>query len=970
MPQWTVAQVRQTYLDFFAQREHRIVPSAPLVNKDDPTLLFINSGMAPFKDAFLGNKPALAPRVADTQKCLRVSGKHNDLEEVGHDTYHHTLFEMLGNWSFGDYFKVEAIDWAWELLTEVFKLPKERLYVTIFGGDEADGLGEDTEAAKLWEKHVPADRILRCGRKDNFWEMGDQGPCGPCSEIHIDLRPQADIDKKPGHEMVNADHPQVIEIWNLVFMAFERKADGSLVPLKAKHIDTGMGLERLTMALQGALSTYDIDLFQTLFEELEDLCGKRYGKNDRDDVAFRVCADHIRAIAFTIADGQLPSNTGAGYVIRRILRRAVRYGFQTLGLQEPFLHKLIPALVSTMGSAFPELKEQQAFLEKVILEEETSFLRTLEKGIDLVQNEIHFSTGSTFSNILPKITGPKFKLDIDTKGLTGLGKSISSQISSINLSKGWSDFPDKLKSLNFESLSQSKDALDKVSESLKRFAEALKSSEDARNELAEALKKISLSGKTAFDLYDTYGFPIDLTELMAKEAGFTVDMDGFKAQLKEQKLRSKADAVRATSDWTEIAAGEPVFVGYDELEAQAKLLRYRAVTAKGKTQYQLVFDKVPFYPEGGGQVGDRGRIVVNGASIPVRDTKKENQLPYLLTDLLPEATDATFTLQVDPSKRKATESNHSATHLLHAALRKVLGSHVEQRGSLVNENLLRFDFSHFEKVTDQQIIEIEQIVNTKIREDVALGDERAVPIEEAKKRGAMALFGEKYGETVRVVTFDPGYSVELCGGTHVPSTGRIGLLVISSETAVAAGVRRIEALTGAGALKFLQDQRAELDTLSEALKHPASRLQAVETLQKERGEIAKKLEELERQQTGALRESLLAKAEDKGGFKLLIEQISVPSADALKGLCFELRQSLGSCRIAFAVTIDGKPQLAVMLSDDQVAGGLNASNIVREMAKAIQGGGGGQPFFATAGGKDTGGLAKALTVAREKLAQP
>jgi alanyl-tRNA synthetase len=710
-------EIRRLFLEFFEKKGHTIVPSAPLVLKNDPTLLFTNSGMVQFKDYFLGNAKPKSNRIADTQKCLRVSGKHNDLEEVGIDTYHHTMFEMLGNWSFGDYFKKEAIEWAWELLTDVYKLPKDRLYVSVFGGDTGDGLPVDEDAATYWKRIVSEDRIILGKKKDNFWEMGDTGPCGPCSEIHIDLRSEAELKKVPGKDLVNNDHPQVVEIWNLVFMEFNRKADGSLEKLPAQHVDTGMGFERLCMAIQRKTSNYDTDVFSPLINFIAEAAQVRYKDNEKTDIALRVMADHIRAVSFAICDGQLPSNTGAGYVIRRILRRAVRYGFTFLNFKEPFLYKLVPVLSDQLKNVFPELDSQKDYVGKVIFEEETSFLRTLEKG-------------------------------------------------------------------------------------LKRF-----------ESIEVDLKNKAVPGTLAFELYDTYGFPLDLTSLIAREKGISVDEEGFQIEMEKQKSRSKADATKETGDWIVVNEHEKTeFVGYEHLTAQSRIVRYRKLKQKNKEVYQLVLDRTPFYAESGGQVGDTGFIEANGEKIGIIDTKKENELIVHFTDKLPTDLNTTFNAVVSERKRKQTMNNHSATHLLHAALREVLGKHVEQRGSLVNDKILRFDFSHFAAMTPEEIQRVEDRVNQKVRENIALDEKRNVPIENAKKLGAMALFGEKYGDFVRVITFDPQFSVELCGGTHVSATGSIGLFKIISESSVAAGVRRIEAVTADEAEKHV---RAELDLLNQ-----------------------------------------------------------------------------------------------------------------------------------------------------------
>lgn len=872
--------IRKTFLDFFKDKHHQIVESAPLVNKDDPTLMFTNAGMNQFKDYFLGNKKPVNNRIADTQKCLRVSGKHNDLEEVGLDTYHHTMFEMLGNWSFGDYFKKEAIAWAWELLTEVYKLPKDRLYVTVFGGDEGDKLDVDQEAYDFWKEIVDEKRILHGSKKDNFWEMGDTGPCGPCSEIHIDLRSEDEIKKVPGKDLVNQDHPAVVEIWNLVFMEFNRQASGELKYLPAKHVDTGMGFERLCMAIQKKSSNYDTDVFTPLIDHLAAKAKVTYGKNEQTDIAIRVISDHVRAIAFAITDGQLPSNTGAGYVIRRILRRAVRYGFTFLNFKEPFIYELVPILTQQFEDVFPELKNQQDFVVKVIEQEEISFLRTLENGLK--------------------------KLDV-------------------------------------------------VKDQMKSAEEAV------------------IDGQLAFELYDTYGFPLDLTSLIARESGLSVDVEGFNAAMQKQKSRSKADAAKETGDWIMVHEGDQEgFVGYDQLESEATILRYRKIKQKNKDLYQIVLDKTPFYAESGGQVGDTGFLELsNGNKIQIIDTKKENDLIIHLADKLPAADESiNFTLPVkravvNAKQRKQTMSNHSATHLLHAALRQVLGGHVEQKGSLVNEKVLRFDFSHFQKMTDEEISQVERIVNEKIRENIALDEKRNVPIDEAKKLGAMALFGEKYGEFVRVITFGQDYSVELCGGTHVSATGTIGFFKITSESSIAAGVRRIEAITGEAAEKHINSQLELINEVKEILKNPMDLKAAVANLLEQKNKLEKEIEFMHSCQTQNIKRELLTKVKVVNGVNVIIERINLPAGDALKTLVFELKNEVDNLFLVLAADVEGKPQVAVAVGDNLIKEkGLHAGNIVRELAKEIQGGGGGQPFFATAGGKDIHGLDKALEKAR------
>ena len=884
----TSREIRQQFLDFFRSKNHLIVPSAPLVAKNDPTLMFNNSGMAQFKDFFLGNGTPPAPRIADTQKCLRVSGKHNDLEDVGFDTYHHTMFEMLGNWSFGDYFKREALAWSWELLTEVYRLPKDRIYVSVFGGDERDGVPFDQEAYDIWAGILGGeDRIILGNKKDNFWEMGDTGPCGPCSEIHIDLRDSSEVERVSGKSLVNADHPQVVEIWNNVFMQFERKADGSLVELPARHVDTGMGFERLCMAIQGKQSNYDTDVFTGTIAVLERASGKAYGSEKMVDVALRVIADHIRAIAFAIADGQLPSNVRAGYVIRRILRRAVRYGYTYLGFREPFMHALVPVLAEQFDGVFPELIAQQEFVAKVIQEEEASFLRTLENGLKL----------------LDKITA----------------------------------------------------------------------------EAAQRGQQV-IDGQTVFELNDTYGFPVDLTALIAREKGFSIDEEGFEKALAEQKQRSRLDAATDKSDWVDVRdGGKTEFVGYDQTEADVHVVKFRRVSTKVGEQYQIVLDRTPFYAESGGQVGDTGTLTFSSPTsahvVRIEDTKKENDLSVHLTsdtalyDLLTDPT-LRVTAHVDKRRRRLISANHSATHLAHAALRQVLGTHVQQKGSLVSPEVLRFDFSHFGKVTDEELAKVERIVNEKIRENIALGEDRAVPIEEAKARGAMALFGEKYGDRVRVITFDPKFSVELCGGTHVPATGQIGLFKFTSEGSVATGVRRVEAVTSERAIELMEKQAATLEALRGLLKGSPDLVKSVQNLLDEKAALQKRVEVLELEKVGAVKQALLAKVHPNNGLNVLTERVDVPNADALKSLAYELKAKVDNLALVLGAVVGGKPQLAVMLSDNLVQDrGLNAGQLVRELAKEIRGGGGGQPFFATAGGSDPDGLERALAKGRKLLSQ-
>ncbi len=864
-------KVRQTFLDFFKSKGHEIVASAPMVVKNDPTLMFNNSGMAPFKDLFLGNAPIKFPRVADTQKCLRVSGKHNDLEEVGVDTYHHTMFEMLGNWSFGDYFKKDAISWAWELLTEVYKLDKDRLYVTVFEGDAKEGLAFDQEAYDTWVQFIDPKRILNGNKKDNFWEMGDTGPCGPCSEIHVDLRTDEERKKIDGATLVNNDDPQVIEIWNNVFMEFERRADGSLVKLPKQHVDTGMGFERLCRAIDGKRSNYDTDVFQPLIQHVSQQSGKAYGIDEKTDIAIRVLSDHIRTISFAIADGQLPSNNKAGYVIRRILRRAVRYYYTFLEVKEPFLFNMVPVLVREMGDVFPELKAQQGLIENVIKEEETAFLRTLGNGIVRFTNHI--------------------------KSLSGL----------------------------------------------------------------------VIDGAFAFELYDTFGFPIDLTELIAREQNLSVNMEEFKACMAQQKSRSRSAAAVDTEDWVVLdAAAESVFVGYDLLETETEIIKYRKVKTKNKEQFQLVLSRTPFYAESGGQVGDKGKLWFENEAIEITDTKKENGITIHFADKLPNDLSVTFLAKVNEVERAATENNHSATHLMHAALRTILGTHVEQKGSLVNDKNLRFDFSHFSKVSNEEIAAIEQMVNKKIRENIALQVE-LMSINDARKTGAMALFGEKYGEVVRVVTFDKNYSIELCGGTHVKSTGQIGLFKIVSEGAVAAGVRRIEAITANAAEAYFNYNLATLNAVKEALKNPKDIVKSIDALLDENTKLNKQIEALMREKAKAIKNTLLTNVQPVNGINFISSIIELNSADAIKDLCFQLKQSPNTA-IALGTVMNDKAQLFIALSDDLVNDKkMSAAAIVKEISKEINGGGGGSAAFATAGGTNVSGLEGALAGAKNKV---
>ncbi|MCQ2281090.1 MAG: alanine--tRNA ligase [Bacteroidales bacterium] len=864
----TSNEIRAAFLKYFESKNHHVVPSAPMVVKNDPTLMFTNAGMNQFKDIFLGNAETPYPRACDSQKCLRVSGKHNDLEEVGHDTYHHTMFEMLGNWSFGDYFKKDAIAFGWEFLTEVMKIDKKNLYVTVFGGDEKEGLEMDMEAYNFWKEHIEECRILKGSKKDNFWEMGDQGPCGPCSEIHVDIRDEAEKAKIPGAELVNKDNPQVIEIWNLVFMQYNRLANGTLEPLKAKHIDTGMGFERLCMVMQGKKSNYDTDVFQPLIQEIARMAGTSYGANRDSDVAMRVIADHLRAVSFSIADGQLPSNAKAGYVIRRILRRAVRYGYTFLGFKQPFINELVATLVAQMGHQFPELVKQQELIRRIIMEEEQSFLKTLAGGI-------------------------------------------------------------------------------------RRFEEYINKSADSK----------TIDGAFAFELFDTYGFPIDLTQLMASEKGWAVDMEGFQKGLDEQKNRSRAAAAVENDDWVELIPGvNQEFIGYDELTAQVKIARYRHVKVKDKEFYQLVFDRTPFYGESGGQVGDQGSLThPAGEMIPIINTKKENNLIVHIVTKLPEHLDSSYKAEVDKCRRFAIECNHSSTHLLHKALRNVLGTHVEQKGSSVDDQRLRFDFSHFAKLTHDEIREVEKQVNIDIRHAIALEEHRAMPIAEAQKLGAMALFGEKYGEFVRVVKF--GESVEFCGGTHIANTGHIGTFRIVSEGAVAAGMRRIEAVTGAAAEIYLNGIQDQLDAVKEMMKNPKDLSAAVQKLQDDNAALRAQLDAIQKEQVKAIARGFADRLKEN---PVIIEKFD-GDLGQLRDAMLQIRNQYPDMAIILGSTYGDKPSLLVALGQTRVDAGKNAGNIVRTAGKEMQGGGGGQPGFATAGGKNLEGLDKAIQVASEMI---
>lgn len=864
-------KIRSQFLDFFKSKQHAIVPSAPMVVKDDPTLMFVNSGMAPFKEYFLGNAKPKSNRIADTQKCLRVSGKHNDLEEVGMDTYHHTMFEMLGNWSFGNYFKKEAIAWAWELLTEIYKIDKDILYVTIFEGDEKEGLDRDTEAYNFWKQFIPEDRILNGNKDDNFWEMGDTGPCGPCSEIHIDIRPDADRAKVDGITLVNQDHPQVVEIWNLVFMQYNRKSNGSLEQLPAKVIDTGMGYERLCMAVQGTQSNYDTDVFQPIIKKIGEVSNKRYGDDEKVDIAMRVIADHVRTIAFSITDGQLPSNAKAGYVIRRILRRAVRYGYTFLNMHESFMYRLISTLIEVMGDAYPELEAQKGLIEKVMKEEEESFLRTLETGIKLLERNLPEKEGGV------------------------------------------------------------------------------------------------LSGEVAFKLYDTFGFPLDLTELILREHGMSADVDGFNAEMQKQRDRARNAATMETGDWTKVADGDAEFVGYDETESTTQILRYRAVKQKNSEFYQIVLSRSPFYAEMGGQVGDSGWLISEtGEKIEVFDTKRENNLAVHLTKKLPQNLEGVFTAKIDTEKRTATECNHSATHLMHEALREVLGSHVEQKGSYVSPEVLRFDFSHFQKMTPEEIREVEVKVTEKIRSNFPIEEHRHVALEVAKAQGAMALFGEKYGDDVRTVRF--GTSIELCGGTHISSTGRIGTFRIVSEGAISAGVRRIEAVTAKACENYLYAKEDAMLEIRNMLNNVPDIMQGVHRLIADNDEMKKELQSFVKEKTEQLKLRLIEKKKEINGVDVFKLVVPFGSPDIIKDIAFQLKAQFPQKMLFVGATdANGKPNLTVMISDDLVAQGMHAGNIVREAAKLIQGGGGGQPHFASAGGKNADGLNAAIELVIKKL---
>ncbi len=860
-------EIRNAFLNFYKNKQHTIVPSAPMVIKNDPTLMFTNAGMNQFKDIFLGNKSAKDVRVADSQKCLRVSGKHNDLEEVGHDTYHHTMFEMLGNWSFGNYFKKEAIEWAFELLIKELGIDINRVYATVFEGSKDDNLDLDNEALEYWKKYLPESRILYGSKKDNFWEMGDTGPCGPCSEIHVDLRDDTDRKKVDGKTLVNKDNPLVIEVWNLVFIQYNRKANGSLEQLPAKHVDTGMGFERLCMVLQGKKSNYDTDVFQPIIQKIAEISGIIYGSDSKADIAMRVIADHLRAISFSIADGQLPSNNKAGYVIRRILRRAVRYGYTFLSFKEPAINKLVSVLVENMGDAYPELKAQQSLIEKVITEEEQSFLHTLETGIKLLDQ------------ILEKTSTQKNKV---------------------------------------------------------------------------------IDGKIAFELYDTYGFPLDLTELILKEKGFTVNREEFQLAMDAQKDRSRSATAITTDDWVElINTKDEKFVGYSNLEYKIKITRYRKIKSKDKELYQLVFDTTPFYAESGGQVGDTGFIISGDEKVSIIDTKKENNLIIHIAAKMPKDPSVEFTAIVNKNNRQNTESNHSATHLLHYALRKVLGKHIEQKGSLVHPDYLRFDFSHFQKVTSEEIEKVEAIVNELIRKNINLEEMQEVPIIKATEMGAMALFGEKYGDHVRVIKFDE--SVELCGGTHVHSTGQIGYFKILSEGAISAGVRRIEAITSEKAEGYIRQNLKELEEIKILFNNSKNLKQSVENLLDENSKLVKQIEEFYKEKAKQIKSELTTQVEKIGDIHFIGSIVQLDSPAAIKDLSFQLKNEIENLVLVLGVEVDGKANISLMISDNLVKDKkLNAGQIIRDIAKEIDGGGGGQPFYATAGGKNKEGLPKAI----------
>ena len=868
----TSFEIRKAFFDYFSGKDHAIVPSAPMVIKNDPTLMFTNAGMNQFKEYFLGTGKVSEPRVANSQKCLRVSGKHNDLEEVGHDTYHHTMFEMLGNWSFGDYFKKEAIDMAWEFLTGKMNIDKDRLYVTVFEGNEKDGTKKDTEAQEFWKAHLPENRILEGSKKDNFWEMGDTGPCGPCSEIHVDIRPEKEREKTDGAKLVNKDHPLVIEIWNLVFIQFNRKANGSLENLPEKHVDTGMGFERLTMVVQGKTSNYDTDIFQRIIKQISDITNIKYGEEVKKDIAMRVIADHLRAISFSIAEGQMPSNNKTGYVIRRILRRAVRYAYTFLKQDQPLIYKLVPELVSLMGDHYPELKSQQSLIKKVIAEEEQAFLRTLDKGINLLDSLI---------------------------------------------------------------------------------------------EKAKKKKASQISGKDAFTLYDTYGFPLDLTRLILKENDLDLDLEAYEEEMQKQKARSKTDAIKDTGDWNELSPGEnTVFTGYDRLSDDVKIVRYRRITRKDKDFYQMIFNRTPFYPESGGQVGDKGYIDNGDKKIPILQTLKENNQIIHIVKELPENPEDEFHAVVNSGSRIDTVNNHSATHLLHFALRDILGKHVEQKGSLVHPDYLRFDFSHFQKLSKEEIRKIEEQVNDRIRQNLPREEWRDMPFEEAQKMGAMALFGEKYSDRVRVIRF--GNSVELCGGTHVDSTGQIGFFKIIKESAIAAGIRRIEAITGRKAQEYIFNITDDIENIRELFPTSKNLPESVYKLNEENQELRKEIEQYQAEKKGSMKKELSEKVKMINDVEFIGQIVAVDSAQDLRDISFQLKAEKKRLFMVLGAEVKGKANLSLVISENLVEEkNLDASKIIREIAREVKGGGGGQPFFATAGGKDPGGLEKAIARASE-----
>ena len=869
----TSKEIRQSFLDFFREEHHHIIPSAPMVIKNDPTLMFTNAGMNQFKDIFLGNQPAKHKRIANSQKCLRVSGKHNDLEEVGLDTYHHTMFEMLGNWSFGEYFKKEAITLAWNFLTQKLGIQKDRLYVTVFEGDKTDGLSSDEEAYTFWLEHTGPDHILKGSKKDNFWEMGETGPCGPCSEIHIDLRPEKDREKIPGYDLINKADPQVIELWNLVFIQYNRKNDGKLESLPLKHIDTGLGLERLCMVMQGKMSNYDTDIFEPLIRETSRLAGTDYGRNRETDTAMRVIADHIRAITFAIADGQIPSNNKAGYVIRRILRRAVRYGYTFLGQKDPFLYRLVPVLEEIMGDAYPEIKSQSKLVQKVIHEEENAFLRTLDTGIRMLEQT--------------------------------------------------------------------------TAESLRK-------------------KKKIMDGKSAFILYDTYGFPLDLTQLILREKGLSVDLSEFSEEMKKQKSRSKDDAQVTMDEWIELIPSETTeFVGYDATTANIRIVKFRRVLKKGKEHFQLVFDRTPFYGESGGQVGDQGFIESGGEKITITDTQKENNLILHLSTSLPADMNAIFHAVVTEGSRSDTARNHTSTHLLHYALRQILGSHVEQKGSLVHPDYLRFDFSHFQKVSDEELSQIESLVNELIRQNIPLEEKRSVPMNEAKNMGALAFFGEKYGDHVRIIRF--GSSTELCGGTHVSRTGDIGYFIVVRESGIAAGIRRIEARSGRGAEEYIKRNFQIFKDIEQLFKTNDIPV-AIQKLIKENADNKNQFEEFQNEIRAIARNNLRNKIRNIGNINVIAEEIMLKSADNIKTLIYELKDQVNDLFLIVGADLMGKAHISVMISDNLIQEyKLDARTIIREIAPEIEGGGGGQPFYATAGGKKPEGIGNAISRALEIL---